>query len=248
VKRQNANLDDFLRLAGKIEIETGFEISLAHHYRYLVLLPQEADPNIEAARRFYGKLSDGRVYYRGIELRRHDYPVFMKRFQQNLLEILLEAETARDITCKRLNVAVEHVKETLEQVLSGHVAVTDLVISKILRMPVERYRTLFPHVAAAIQLQQKQRPIKPGDLVHYVYVDNQQMNPIRRIAPTRLAESYDADKYAEMLLDVAESTLAVFGFSRTQLGFERNPRSFLEELRDERGREILLELENLDVH
>jgi hypothetical protein len=73
------------------------------------------------------------------------------------------------------------------------------------------------------------------------------MNPIKRIAPAGLAESYDADKYAEMLLDVAESILAVFGFSRTQLGFERNPRSFLEELRDERGREILLELENLDV-
>jgi hypothetical protein len=28
---------------------------------------------------------------------------------------------------------------------------------------------------------------------------------------------------------------------------QRKPRSFLEELRDERGREILLELENLDV-
>jgi DNA polymerase-2 len=230
-----------------IEDETGFEISLAHHYRYLVLLAQEADPEIEAARRFYGKLTDGRVYYRGIELRRHDYPVFMKRFQQNLLEILLEAETARDITCKQLNLAVEHVKETLEQVLSGDVAITDLAISKILRMPVERYRTLFPHVAAAVQLRQKQRPVKPGDLVDYIYVDNEQMNPLKRIAPTGLAECYDADKYAEMLLDVAESILGVFGFSRTQLGFERNPRSFLEELKSERGREILLELENFDA-
>ena len=66
---------------------------------------------------------------------------------------------------------------------SGEIAITDLAISKILRMPVERYRTLFPHVTAAIQLRQKQRPIKPGDLVHYVYVDNQQMNPLKRIAP-----------------------------------------------------------------
>jgi len=32
-----------------------------------------------------------------------------------------------------------------------------------------------------------------------------------------------------------------------QLGFEHKPRSFLEELRGERGGEILLELENLDV-
>jgi len=91
------------------------------------------------------------------------------------------------------------------------------------------------------------RRFKPGDLVDYVYVDNGQINALKRIAPSGLAESYDADKYAEMLLDVTESILAVFGFSRTQLGFERKPRSFLEEPRGERGREILLELENLDL-
>jgi len=107
--------------------------------------------------------------------------------------------------------------------------------------------TLFPRVVSAVQLRQEQRPVKPGDLVDYVYVDNGQINALKRIAPSGLAESYDADKYAEMLLDVTESILAVFGFSRTQLGFERKPRSFLEEPRGERGREILLELENLDV-
>lgn len=50
-----------------------------------------------------------------------------------------------------------------------------------------------------------------------------------------------------MGLDVAESILGVLGFSRTHLGFKRGQRNFLEELRGERGREILLELENLDV-
>jgi len=51
-----------------------------------------------------------------------------------------------------------------------------------------------------------------------------QMNPLKRIAPSGLAESYDAEKYVEMLLDVTESTIGVFGFSRRQLGFERKPR------------------------
>jgi DNA polymerase elongation subunit (family B) len=90
-------------LSDKKESETSFEISLAHRYRYLVLLPQEADPEIEAARRFYGKLMDGTVYYRGIELRRHDYPLFLKRFQQKLLDILLEAATAQDMTHNQVN-------------------------------------------------------------------------------------------------------------------------------------------------
>ena len=50
----------------------------------------------------------------------------------------------------------------------------------------------------------------------------------------------------EMTFDVTGSILGVFGFSRTQLGFKHRGRSFLEELRDERGREIVLELRNLD--
>ena len=62
----------------------------------------------------------------------------------------------------------------------------------------------------------------------------------------KYADTYDANKYAEMLLDVAESVLGVFGFSRTQLGFYCMPRNFLEELRGERGKEVLLELESLE--
>jgi len=247
VKRRDADLNDFLSLRDKIEKETGFGISLAHHYRYLVLLPQEADPEIEAARRFYGKLTDGRVYYRGIELRRRDYPVFLKRFQQNLLDILLEAQSAREITCKLRKKAIEYAQESLELVLSGNVAIGELVISKILGMPIERYRSLFPHVVAAVELRREQKSVRPGDLVDYVYVDSEQVNPMKRVAPAEFAGSYDTEKYGEMLLDVTESILGVFGFSRTQLGFQRKPRSFLQELRGERGREILLELENLDV-
>jgi len=85
----------------------------------------------------------------------------------------------------------------------------------------------------------------PGDLVEYVYVDSQQTNPMKRVAPAEFAESYDPDKYAEMTLDVAESVLSVFGFSRIQLGFQPTTRNFLENLRGEKEEEILCKLESL---
>jgi DNA polymerase elongation subunit (family B) len=93
-------------------------------------------------------------------------------------------------------------------------------------MAVERYRSLFPHVLAAIQLEQHGQRVKPGDIVDYVYVDTEQVNPLSRIAPAKYAETYDADKYAEMALDVAETILGAFGFSRTQLGFKHRRRNF----------------------
>jgi hypothetical protein len=43
---------------------------------------------------------------------------------------------------------------------------------------------------------------------------------MKRISPAEFAGTYDAEKYAEIALDVAESILGVFRFSRTQLGFK----------------------------
>jgi len=56
---------------------------------------------------------------------------------------------------------------------------------------------------------------------------------------------YDREKYLEMVLDVAETILSTFGFNRKHLGFKPGPKSFLEEIRRERGQEILSELQSL---
>jgi DNA polymerase elongation subunit (family B) len=168
------------------------------------------------------------------------------RFQEKLLDIILEGETASEIARARVKKAIMCTQETVEKALYVQLETSELVVSKSLRMPVENYRSLFPHVLAAIQLRQHGQQVKPCDLVNYVYVDTEQANPMKRISPAEFAETYDVNKYAEMTLDVAESLLGVFGFSRTQLGFKHIQRNFLEELRGERGREILLELENLD--
>jgi hypothetical protein len=245
VKRQNAKLDDFKKLAETITDIIGFQIAVANHYRYLVLLTQEADSEIEAARRFYGKLTTGKVHYKGIELKRHDYPTFLKHFQLQLLNIILDAEKADDLQKQQFPKAIEFTLQTIEEIRSGKVPVSDLAISKVLRMPVERYRSLFPHVTAAVQLRQKHKPVKTGDIIDYVYVDTTQINPMNRVSPAKFAETYDVEKYTEIVLDVAESILGVFGFSRTQLGFQNRPRNFLDELHSERMREILIELENL---
>jgi len=50
VKREDASKEDYDGLALEIERRTGLPISLDHYYKFLVLLPLEADPsgNMEA--------------------------------------------------------------------------------------------------------------------------------------------------------------------------------------------------------
>ena len=86
------------------------------------------------------------------------------------------------------------------------------MISKLLRQDIEKYKSLFPHVSAAIQLIR--HPLK-GDTIQYIYTDSQNNNPLCRVAPIEniLSESlppYDKEKYKEMVLDAAETVLGFF--------------------------------------
>ena len=107
--------------------------------------------------------------------------------------------------------------------MNGEIQITGLVISKLLRQNIERYRSLFPHVAAAIKLNLSGEITGRGENIKYVYTDSDHGDPLQRITPAKLlsSEDYDREKYLEMLFDSAESVLSVFGFNRTLFGFDR---------------------------
>jgi DNA polymerase elongation subunit (family B) len=93
----------------------------------------------------------------------------------------------------------------------------DLIISKLLRHNIEKYKSLFPHVSVAIKL--RKYPLK-GDTIKYIYTNSQHNDPLCRVVPIENinAESlrlYDKEKYKEMTLDAAETVLGFFGFDMT---------------------------------
>lgn len=98
-----------------------------------------------------------------------------------------------------------------------------IVISKLLRQNIEKYRSIFPHVAAAIRLNISGVIANRGDSIQYIHTDSNHTDPLHRITPAKLISSkdYDREKYLEMLLDSAESILSVFGFSRSLFGFDK---------------------------
>ena len=59
----------------------------------------------------------------------------------------------------------------------------DLVVSKLLGQDITRYRSLFPHVSAAIQLSNGDKHPSKGDTIRYIYTDSQHKNPLCRVVP-----------------------------------------------------------------
>ena len=133
----------------------------------------------------------------------------------------------------------------------------DLIISKLLRQDIEKYKSLSPHVSAAIQLSSKggvdNHPRK-GDTIQYIYTNSQHRNPLCRVVPLEILQKermkrgtlnyYDKDKYREMILDAAETVLKFLGFDRTVYENPRNNRKkkkWYEELQKERTKDIQAE-------
>jgi DNA polymerase elongation subunit (family B) len=218
VKKRGATGDEYKRLAEAISERLGLPMALEGHYKFMALLSRGANPRLGAARRYYGVLTDGRLHYRGIELRRHDTPPFIKDLQVRLMEILLDAESIEEIQGSRYREACRYVEEACNRVRRGEIPVEELAVAKALRKPVKDYDGLFPHVVAALQILQKRGKPRIGEAVKYIYVNEDHRNPYRRVVSVdvmdRSRRYYDKEKYVELVLDAAETILGILGFRR----------------------------------
>jgi len=125
----------------------------------------------------------------------------------------------------------------------------DVVISSYLQA-VAKYKSLFPHAYATIQLSNDtgKYPMK-GDTNQYIYTNSQHNNPLCRVVPIDIEDTqaeplsqYDKEKYKEMILDASETVLGFLGFDRTvysnsNIKKKKGRRKWYDELREERTME-----------
>jgi DNA polymerase elongation subunit (family B) len=245
--------DQHQKLVSILRRETSLPISVEHDFKFLVLLPLQASEKIEALKQYYGITHEGQLVVRGVEIRRHDTPKFIKDFQTELLSVLFECTKAKEIMSKGYENALLLVTEAIDKIMTGEDLIQDdLVISKLLGMDIAKYRSLFPHVSAAIQLSNEDNHPSKGDTIKYIYTNSQHKNPLCRVIPVHNSQenngksNYDKDKYKEMILDAAETVLGYFGFDRTLYGNSKNTAKrkwwWVEEQRQERKRDIEAEM------
>jgi DNA polymerase elongation subunit (family B) len=183
---------------------------------------------MQAARRYYGLLTDGSLFYRGIELRRRDTPPYIKELQEEVMRLLLDADSREEVLTKGLPRALERVREACRELRLGRVELERLKIRKRLRKEVGRYRGRPPHVTAARQLAMKGIEQRKGDLVDFIFLDAGHHNPYMRVAPAELLgkdwREYDKEKYVDLALDAAETLLTPFGYTKERMREMNGPR------------------------
>jgi len=71
-----------------------------YYNKFLVLLPLEADENIEVLKHYFGITFDNELVARGIEIRRHVVPAFIKRFQTQLVYTFFDCKDSSEVLTK----------------------------------------------------------------------------------------------------------------------------------------------------
>ena len=241
IKKKNATRKDYEEIMNKLINETGLGMTLDFHYKFLVLIYIESDEKMEAKKHYFGFTYGNQLITRGINTRRHDSPAFIKEFQRTLLSKLFDYQSSEEVLTTGYQDALEYIAQNIYKLMNGEVQITDLVISKLLRQNIEKYGSLFPHVAAAIRLNVSGVIANRGDSIQYVHTDSNHTDPLYRITPAKLiiTQEYDREKYLEMLLDSAEEVLSVFGFSRSLYGFDKKKAyHWWDEMYQQRERDI----------
>jgi DNA polymerase elongation subunit (family B) len=109
-----------------------------YYNKFLVLLPLEADENIEVLKHYFGITFDNEFVARGIEIRRHDVPAFIKRFQTQLVYTFFDCKDSSEVLTKGYEDALLLVTQAIDTIMTGEdLDSKALVISKLLRQDIQ---------------------------------------------------------------------------------------------------------------
>ena len=158
---------------------------------------------------------EGRMVVKGLEFVRRDWAAIAKRTQQAVLEAIL-----RDGSPDK---AAKVVKETTRSVSEGRVNLDDLVIYTQLKMPIESYRAIGPHVVAAKRLRELGREIEPGMMIAYIEAKGPGSISERAVPVEDFKnKEYDPDYYiGNQVLPAVMRIMEVLGYREEDLKFEK---------------------------
>ena len=205
-------------LARMIGQRTGVRMDVEGRYKWIVFLPSKAT-GVGALTRYYGVFDNGTIKVRGVELRQHNTPRFLKNTQGKMLAVFAQASTAEEFR-GLISTSLETLRESAEALKHKSVPPRDLVCTTTVSKDIASYKVSTLPKAALLQLQDSSVQIQPGQSVHYLVTDESSQDYKKRICLAETIqgdESIDVRYYLRQLAKCAESLLVPFGYTKEKL-------------------------------
>ena len=214
VQRPNATREEYASLKEPIEKATGYDISFEGVYKWVAFLPSKQNEIVPVPNRYFGVFEDGKIKDRGIETRRHDTPPLFARFQREVLQIMAQGNTVKEVKALMPKVQ-DRFLEYKQELQDGRVPLTDLLFTKMLSKASDEYSVNTVETGSMHQLQDEGKSMRPGQALQYVITDYYRKNAKRRSVPAELINdetTYDVARYIDLLTEVSNSVTIPFGY------------------------------------
>jgi len=205
-------------LSRMISHRTGIRMDVEGRYKWIVFLPSKAT-GVGALTRYYGVFEDGKIKVRGVELRQHSTPAFLKNAQQQMLTVFKEATTTKEF-CALLPASINVFRECAAAIRENRVDHKDLVCTTTVSKEIATYKVQTLPKAALLQLQDLGVHVQPGQSVRYLVTDESSKEYKRRVCVAEKmqgTEDIDEGYYLRQLAKCAESLLIPFGYTKEKL-------------------------------
>jgi len=192
-----------LRLAARVETLTGLRLGLEGRYDWICFPRSRMREGLSVATRYFGRFSTGVLKVRGLKVRRHDTPRFVRQAQQAFLERMAQCGTLAELGAAVPDLLALH-RQALVRLRSGAVPAEELAIGARVSREPEHYRGNSPVAVCLRHLEREGLRVPPGQKLRYVIADRAHPDPARRYIPEpflHTVRDYDAAAYAAMLAD-----------------------------------------------
>jgi DNA polymerase elongation subunit (family B) len=197
---------------------TGIRMDVEGCYKWIVFLPSKAT-GVGALTRYYGVFTDGAVKVRGVELRQHNTPVFLKNAQQDMITVFTKANTTKEFR-RMLPESLTILRRYAAKIRDGDINHEDLVCTTTVAKDIATYKVQTLPKSALLQLQERGVHVQLGQSVRYLVTDEASRNYKHRVCLAETiqgTEDIDVGYYLRQLAKCAESILVPFGYTKEKL-------------------------------
>jgi DNA polymerase elongation subunit (family B) len=219
LKKKDATREEYEALALEIQKAVGVKISVEGIYQWILFPTSKMDDDITTATRYVGSYENGEMKVRGLEVRRHDTCKYVKKMQQEMLDVLSSARSIAEIKF-RLPDVIAVVKRYIDQLNEGNVSPFELVIRRRISKDPYEYANKSINAVVSQTLAEAGVTLAAGESIEYIITDASGKKDPQKAKPLALYaldDGYDAKKYSEFIFDAAETLLQPFGYTRKEL-------------------------------
>jgi DNA polymerase-2 len=219
ITKPGATEEQYEQLAREVGRAAGIDLSLEGIYHWILFPSSKMDPLLPTANRYVGWYTNGEIKIRGIEIRRRDTPIFIKRMQGELLQIMGRARTLAELT-QLVPELLAKAREWMDVLRGGRADPRELVVRRHLSREAGEYTTRTVNAVAARALEEAGVHLAAGETVEYIILDasgKQKPEKAKPLALYALEDGYDIEVYTTMALKAVETLLGPFGYDVERL-------------------------------